>query len=219
MTAIEVGKPRGPRERQKAETRNRILQAALEAFAARGFEGASLRDVAAAADVNHGLIKYHFQDKDRLWKAAVDYLFDRLHSELEPPADEDDLPPLESLRAWVHRYVRYCARHPEHARIMVQESIRDSDRLKWAVEHHIRLDHQPLVEGMQNNKDLGIYPDIPAYSLVYILTASAQNLFMLAAEVKHLYGVDVHDDAVVEAHAEAIFNMLFLHRARPAGAE
>ena len=113
-------KTKGVRAKQKAETRARILQAALNAFAERGFEGASVRDIAAAANVNHGLIKYHFTDKDRLWKAAVGFLFERLDAEVTPTPEEENLPRRERLHAWVRRYVRYCARHPEHARIMVQ---------------------------------------------------------------------------------------------------
>src|SRR5258705_6888178 len=68
---------RSPRaEQQRAlDTRERIVVAALEAFAERGFEGARTRDIAARAKVNQGLITYHFSSKPDLWKAAVDHIF------------------------------------------------------------------------------------------------------------------------------------------------
>ena len=56
-------------------TRERILAAALAVFAARGFEGARTREIADRADANLGLIKYYFNDKERLWKAAVSRAF------------------------------------------------------------------------------------------------------------------------------------------------
>ncbi|MDJ0919896.1 MAG: TetR/AcrR family transcriptional regulator [Henriciella sp.] len=214
MTAEAIAPP-GSRARQKAETKARILQCALDAFAERGFDGASVRDIAAAAGVNHGLIKYHFSDKDRLWKAAVDFLFERLHRELDQDISQADLSPLEYLKDWIRGYVHYCARHPEHARIMVQESIRDSDRLSWAVDKHIKPDHErfkPLNEAYMRK---GIYPKITNYSMSYILVAASQTLFMLGPEVQRVYGVDVTKDDVIDAHADAIITLFFDHKAPP----
>jgi AcrR family transcriptional regulator len=204
------------RASQKAETRARILQCALESFAARGFAGASVRDIAAAAKVNHGLIRYHFGDKDGLWKAAVTFLFERLHEEIAIPAADAGLNAYEQTRARLRRYVAYCARHPEHARIMVQESIGDSERLRWAVEHFIGPDHEELARTLERLMAEGVYPRVPLHSLVYIVSAAAQNIFMLAAEVRHSYGIDVSDPAVVEAHADTLLTLLFEHRTRHA---
>ena len=214
---VDIDAPPGSRAHQKAKTKARILQCALDAFAERGFEGASVRDIAAAAGVNHGLIKYHFQDKDRLWKAAVDFLFERLHREINEDVEDIKLSPLETLKAWIRSYVHYCARHPEHARIMVQESIRDSDRLGWAVEKYIKPDHdrfKPLNEIYMRK---GIYPEVPDHSLSYIVVAAAQTIFMLGPEVQRVYGVDVTDPDTVDAHAEAIIALFFEHKA-PDGA-
>lgn len=47
-------------------TRQRILGAAEELFAERGFAGASLRQVTAAAKVNLAAVNYHFGSKDNL---------------------------------------------------------------------------------------------------------------------------------------------------------
>ena len=202
----------GLRARQKAETRARILQCALDAFAERGFDGASLRDIAAAAGVNHGLIKYHFEDKDRLWRAAVEFLFERLHREMTPRPMEQpasDAEALGQLKDWVRRYVRYCARHPEHARIMVQESMRDSDRLRWAVETYIKPDHEAIRPLNEAYIRRGIYPDVPIHSITYILVAAAQSIFMLAPEVRLNFGVDVTDPDAIEAHADSIIALFF----------
>lgn len=212
------GKSGNLRTEQKAQTRALILQCALEVFAERGFDGASVRDIAGFAGVNHGLIRYHFTDKDGLWKAAVEFLFDRLHEEMAAPEEDTKLPPLEQTKAWIRRYVRYCARHPEHARIMVQESIRDSERLRWAVKRFIKPDNEETRRRFRRLVEAGVYPDIPEHSFNYIITAAAQSMFMLANEMKYIYGIDVADDDVVDAHAEAIITLLFDHRAKRAAA-
>ena len=205
-------KAEGPRAKQKAETRARILQCALDAFAAGGFDGASVRDIAAAAEVQHGLIRHHFGDKDGLWRAAVNFLFARMNEETGNTPDEAGLPPVEQAKARVRRYVRYCARHPEHARIMMQESVTDSARLDWAVDEHIRPDHEARWAHLNRFVEAGVYPDVPLASLTYMLVAMAQVPFVLAPEVARIYGADPRSEGFVEAHADAVVRLLFDRR-------
>lgn len=205
----------GPRARQKAETRANILQCALDAFAEKGFDGASVRDIAAMAGVNHGLIRHHFQDKDRLWKAAVDFLFARLKEELALPAGETERDGIDGLSDWIRRYVRYCARHPEHARIMVQESIRDSERLKWAVDRHIRPSHERMLPVTKHFIRKGVYPDADPVLLTYILVAASQTVFMLGHEIREVHGMDVTNPDLVDQHAETIIQLFFGNSVNP----
>jgi AcrR family transcriptional regulator len=53
-------------------TRDRILEAARELFAERGYAGTSLADIAAAVGLTKTAVAYHFHPKDRLaaWNAA-----------------------------------------------------------------------------------------------------------------------------------------------------
>lgn len=53
--------------------RQRILEAALEEFAERGYFGASLSRIAERAGVAKGLVLYYFASKDGLYRAVADY--------------------------------------------------------------------------------------------------------------------------------------------------
>ena len=57
-------------------TRGRILGAARAAFAERGFEGATVRDVAARAGVDPALVHHYFGTKQRLFVAAMQFPVD-----------------------------------------------------------------------------------------------------------------------------------------------
>jgi len=59
-------------------TKGRILAAAEAVFAARGFEGASTREIAAQAGVNISSLHYHWASKDALYVAVFQDVFDRL---------------------------------------------------------------------------------------------------------------------------------------------
>lgn len=191
-------------------TKVRILDSALQLFASRGFDGATTREIADSAGVNHALIKYHFGNKDALWKAAVNLLFDRLDEAYQKGEKEAETisDPAERLRVKLRHYIRYCAEHPEHARIMVQESTSENDRLAWAVKQHIAKSRVPLEERFEELFDNGILPRMSKISLRYIIAAACQSIFTLAAEIKHLYGVSSDHEAQIEAHIDAVLKLM-----------
>jgi len=55
----------------------RILDAAEDVFAAEGYAGASMRDIARRADVPFGALHYHWGSKKQLWEAVFTRLGDR----------------------------------------------------------------------------------------------------------------------------------------------
>jgi len=57
---------------QPPATADRILDAALDAFAEHGYRGTSVRTIAAAAGANVAAINYHWGSKERLWTAVCE---------------------------------------------------------------------------------------------------------------------------------------------------
>src|SRR5439155_26130751 len=115
-----------PADTVRDGARDRILAAALEVFAEHGFDGARTRDIAARADANLGLIKYYFNDKERLWKAAVTHAFTELQGDFAGtlgPADGTDT--LAWLDRTIRHFVHFVARHPGFMRLMNDEAKRD----------------------------------------------------------------------------------------------
>jgi TetR/AcrR family transcriptional regulator, regulator of cefoperazone and chloramphenicol sensitivity len=60
-----------------AETRQRLLEAAVDVFGRQGFEGASTREIARAAKANLAAIVYHFGSKEALHVAAAEHMVGR----------------------------------------------------------------------------------------------------------------------------------------------
>jgi AcrR family transcriptional regulator len=59
-----------------ADTRGEILDAARAEFASRGFEKATIRGIARAADVDAALIHHYFGSKERVFLAALEFPVD-----------------------------------------------------------------------------------------------------------------------------------------------
>ena len=212
--ALKAAQSSSPvKESARESAREKILNSALSLFSEMGFDGATTRKIADAADVNHALIKYHFGSKELLWRASVDLLFERLDDAMVSfnrlQAQTQD--PVERFRLFVRDYVRYCAEHPEHARIMSQESTGENPRLRWAVDQHLRSTRDVLDDLFNGLFEVGALPVMSLISLRYMLTAACQNVFTLATEIQHLYGVNATHDAQIEAHVDAVLK-LFLRQ-------
>lgn len=63
------------RTRDAEESRRLIWEAAARAFAAKGFDGAKVDEIAAEAGVNKGMLYYHFEDKLALYRDVLLDLF------------------------------------------------------------------------------------------------------------------------------------------------
>jgi AcrR family transcriptional regulator len=71
-------------------TRDRVLRAARSQFARRGFEGTTIRGIAAAARVDPKLVLHYFESKDGVFNAAMEFPFDpaaAIPALLEPGLD------------------------------------------------------------------------------------------------------------------------------------
>ena len=198
------------REAKKERTQASILQAALDLFAERGFEAASVRDISARAGVTHAVIRLHFGTKEKLWRSALGFLFERFSTEMDAEdADRGKRTVRQEIEAFVRRYVHYCARHPEHVRITVQASLQASEGFGWSVDTFVAPGHRSITPLFKRAMADGLLPDVPVMSMIYIVSAASQMIFALAEEAKRIYGTDVLSADVVERHADAICQLLF----------
>lgn len=208
QTGRRAGRSETPvtRDAQREATRTAILEAALASFAEYGYAGSSTRNIAALGRVHHALIKYHFENKETLWRATVSFLFERQAVELRPPpfTGKTRAERREFARHSLREFVRYCARHPEHARLMVQESVRDNPQLRWATETYISGTARVGRDFVRLLRKEKLVPDISEVALVYMLVGAAQTIYMLAPEVRQVWNVDPMQESMIEAHIEAM---------------
>ena len=74
-------------ERADTATRGKILDAALELFANRGYAGTSVQDIVGAARVTKPVLYYYFRNKSDLYQALVDKAHDERHRVMSEAAD------------------------------------------------------------------------------------------------------------------------------------
>jgi AcrR family transcriptional regulator len=203
MTKTRTRKTRTPR----GEAKERIVTAAVEAFAEKGFEAASTRDIAQRAGTDQGLVTYHFPSKDLLWRAAADRLFGVLGNRLDDrvaslsPAD-----PKQRVRGAILEYVRWVAEHPEFFRFLVDEGNLSNARTRWLVDTHIKPRFEFLKEaGLA--RAAGIDESAIPHAF-FALSGAAGLIFAVASNCRRLTGLDPRKREAIEAHANFVADLL-----------
>src|SRR5258708_16583649 len=103
---------KGRREREKSETREKILDAARELFVTGGYEGVAMRGVGEKIEYSQTAIYVHFTDKNELFHELCRQDFARLQEVMQSadmPAD-----PIERLRQIGRSYIQFGVRFPNH---------------------------------------------------------------------------------------------------------
>lgn len=211
MARSTVTQPASGRQRvnrNSLEVRDRLIEAALVEFAAKGFDGASTRAIATRAGTHQPQINYHFTSKEELWRAALERLLAELDEAIEARAEGvDRADEREMLAAVVRGLVHFAARRPELNRIMMHEGTSPGPRLSWLVENHLGWRHRDLRRRWEALSAEGRTGPLPADILYHVVIGAASLLYANAPEAR-LLGVDPSDPAVVDAHAESLIALL-----------
>jgi AcrR family transcriptional regulator len=125
------------------ETREKLLQAAIQVFSESGYEGSTVRMICRRAGVNIALVNYHFGDKLALYRAVIRYVTDSdAKMELIRRAAEEGSSPQEALRLLIRslleRLIAKKAQSGLHFRLMLNELAKPTTVLTDEIEATIR---------------------------------------------------------------------------------
>ena len=106
----------------KVATRDRILQAALQVFAQKGYHRASVDDIVHASGTSKGAVYHHFPNKEALFLALVDEFAGRLAAAIAEAIGSAH-GALGKVEAALRAGLTTFAHHAELARILLLESV------------------------------------------------------------------------------------------------
>ena len=96
---------------EQAGGKLRLIKVAMRMFADKGYDGITVRDISAAADVSVGLINHHFGSKEGLREAVDKYFIEQfeevLFEERPVPASEAEglAQSVEFTENWINRHI------------------------------------------------------------------------------------------------------------------
>jgi AcrR family transcriptional regulator len=97
-------------ERETPDGRERLIRTALQLFAEKGFDGVTVRDIAAASSVSVGLINHHFGSKEGLREAVDEFFIGQFEDAITGAAPQD----LNTAEDHAQIIDQWIERHEKH---------------------------------------------------------------------------------------------------------
>ena len=184
----------------------RILDAALEVFAAHGLTGARIDQIASAAQISKPNLLYYFRNKEELYRAV---LTRTLHMWLEPLRELDpDRDPRDALRHYIEQKLAYSRSHAPASRLFAIEIIQGARHLSSVLSGELAA----LVEAKRTTIEKwigdGKLAPVEPYHLIFMMWATTQHYADFAAQIRTLTGRDLGNDHFFESARKAVVNTL-----------
>jgi AcrR family transcriptional regulator len=197
-----------------ASTKARILQAAEEVFASKGFEGASTREIASRAGVNISSLHYHWESKETLYLAVLRHIYNQLieisRDSVLPAASRNKVPKVLS-EASVGRVFDHFAGNPNIPRLLLRR-ILENDEFGDAIDRDILLPSWKEFGGWMKEYGPKRLRDTDA-QILFLTLHSTLLLFTLdSRQYVHILGGGVSDPDIarrLRAHLIQLCALLF----------
>jgi TetR/AcrR family transcriptional regulator len=196
---------------KSASSKVRLLEAAIELFAANGFEGVSTGDVASRAGYSQAIIHYHFGSKDELWREAMTHLLRDLDARFPLDVKElSDLQPLDRLKVVVRRFIALSAHSTALTSILARETLSDGERLKWLVNRHFQKRVDFLEKIVAELMRTGEANQVPSYVATQVILLSSSFLFCMAPLIKQVHGINPVEGAELDRLPNDLLTLFLL---------
>ena len=201
------------RTRIQEENEERILDAALDVFAANGFRGATIDQIAEAAGMSKPNLLYYFRTKEAMHRQLIERL---LETWLEPlRAIRADGDPVTEIRGYVRRKLEMARDYPRESRLFANEILQGapligdvlSGPLKALVDEKAAVIRQWIADG-------NCAPCDP-HHLIFSIWATTQHYADFDVQVRAVLGEESNGEERFD-HAARFLDNLFVKGLKPA---
>ncbi len=151
-----------PTTRESTGARERLLTAAVEAFAEKGFSATTTRDIASRAGMSPAAVYVHHDSKESLlFRVSLDGHEHALQILTEAAAAADS--PVDRVRQMVHAFSRWHAEHSRVGRIVQYEYHALTDEHRAEIATYRRRIEQAMQDALADGVDQGVLAvdDVP----------------------------------------------------------
>ncbi|SEM75840.1 TetR/AcrR family transcriptional regulator [Bradyrhizobium sp. OK095] len=205
-----------PQRRDPVATRKKLLTAARLEFAKHGFAGARVDEIAERAAVNKQLVYHYFGDKDALYLAVLEWVYEDIR-EQERKLNLEGLPPDKAIRKLIEASFDHLAANPDFIVLLNDENrggarhVRGSTRLEAM--------HSPLVKSVSHILHEGVRSGIFRKGIdpvqLYISIAGLSYFFFSnTPTLSAIFSKDLSSRAQRRARRRHVVDLV-LHSLRP----
>lgn len=158
------------------ETKAKLIEAAGQVFAERGFRAATVREICRRAGTPLGAMNYHFRDKKGLYTAVLEHSFQSATEKYPPTLGiEDGATPEEKLRAYILSFLLGILDEGVpawHMKLIFQEVSEPAGALDHLVQSYILPDHNYLLGILREMLEEGRASDGEGSDFIFLCAMS-----------------------------------------------
>ena len=196
--------------RNPEATRRKLLVAARSEFAASGLAGARVDEIAARAGVNKQLVYHYFGDKDALYLAVLEWVYEEIR-EQERKLNLEGLAPELAIRKLIEASFDHLAAHPDFIVLLNDENrggarhVRGSGRLEAMHSPLVSVVSQILKQGVRN----GIFrKGIDPVQLYISIAGLSYFFFSNTRTLSAIFGKDFGSPAARRARRKHVVDLV-----------
>lgn len=192
------------------ETRNAILQAAMKEFAHSGLAGARTDAIARAARVNKALLYYYFENKEKLYGAALDHAFGEQAAHMLAVLHRE-MPPREKILTYVGEYFDFIASHPLNRNLAQREMLRsgsNSPHLQRIARRYFQPLFKKLSEVLREGIEAGEFRAVNPMQFIPSIVALVVFYFTSSSIIKAAAGFDPLSPERVAERRSAVLDFI-----------
>jgi TetR/AcrR family transcriptional regulator len=201
MADLEAIPPRGGRLRRARVAR--ILEAAVEIFAAKGFEGTTTTDIAERADLPKANVHYYFGTKEKIYRAVLDDILDIWLDEADHWITRERTP-REALEGYIRSKIALSRKKPEASRIYANELLCGAAHLTQYLNFDLRQRVQTLSSVVTEWIARGEIRPIDPVHLLFCIWAMTQTYADFSVQISAVLGKKSLDPSVFDVAAQTI---------------
>jgi TetR/AcrR family transcriptional regulator len=196
-----------PRTRIQQRNSDVILEAALEVFSSRGFRGATLDQIAAAAGLSKPNLLYYFASKEAIHMALLSGLLDTWLSPLRAMDPRGD--PVTEILGYVRRKLQLSRDYPRESRLFANEMLQGAPRIRAALSGELHDLVQDKARVLRAWMDEGRIARVHPVHLIFSIWALTQHYADFDVQVRAVLGAE-GDDPFPEAagYLDTLFRKL-----------
>lgn len=186
--------------------REKLLEAATELFARKGFSATSIREIARTAESNSALISYHFGGKEGLYKEVLERQFSRFAQTMNE-AFKKNLPSREKVREMAAALLVVHRAQPNWLRLYNSEITNPTSCFDTVVRKHVASVAAGAAKVIAEGMDAGdfstdVNPAFAALSLAAMLNYYFLVLALLPLQESRFTSILERDEDYVRQAVE-----------------
>lgn len=182
--------------------RGRILDAAIEVFALRGYDGARIKEIAERSRLPKANVYYYFRTKRAIYATIIDNLvgeWDAALAELDAARD-----PREALSGYIRAKLEFSRKRTAQSRLFANEVVHGGRFLSRAVRRHMRAATAEKGKVFESWMKAGLMDPVDPVHLFILLWGATQFYADFGVMARNGLGVERLTRAHFAAAAETI---------------